>query len=311
MFKRSNQRKILEAQLALINVQIVSLHTKIIETLSSITNLLKNQQHHYARGYISGICDLSDLLKKQITAYITQSLLPVFESDAKLSYSLKEVEKKKDEVFEWLNEITQKTKQFQKTLSTTKDPKEIFDDFNKLLEKVCYDQRLSDFVNTLRVIVQEFEIYRASKPMDKLTFIFDNLKLHPTIKKASEKLFKGGHFAPTIFEAYKALNNYIKRKSKRKDLDGKDLMSKVFSFTYNRDTHQIERKPILQLNELRNQSDQDEQEGFMFLFMGAMQGIRNPKAHDIIEQRDPFKTLQYLSIASLLAKRVDEAKLNC
>jgi hypothetical protein len=30
----------------------------------------------------------------------------------------------------------------------------------------------------------------------------------------------------------------------------------------------------------------------------------------MIEQRDPFKTLEYLSFAGLLAKRVDEAELN-
>jgi hypothetical protein len=54
----------------------------------------------------------------------------------------------------------------------------------------------------------------------------------------------------------------------------------------------------------------DEQEGFMHLYMGAVIGIRNPKAHGMVEQRDPYKTLKYLSFASLLAKRVDEAKLN-
>jgi hypothetical protein len=48
----------------------------------------------------------------------------------------------------------------------------------------------------------------------------------------------------------------------------------------------------------------------MYLFMGSVVGIRNPKAHRRIEQKDPFKTLEYLSLASLLAKRVDEAKLN-
>lgn len=146
--------------------------------------------------------------------------------------------------------------------------------------------------------------------MDKLAFISDNLKLHSTIKKVSGELFKDGHYTSAIFEAYKALNNYVKQKSRRKKLDGKNLMAKVFGFAYNQETDQIERKPMLQLNELRNRSERNEQEGFMFLFMGAMQGIRNPKAHDLVEQKDPYKTLQYLSVASLLAKRVDEAKLN-
>lgn len=138
--------------------------------------------------------------------------------------------------------------------------------------------------------------------------VFDLLQLHPIIKKASERLFKDGHYAQAIFEAYKALNNYVKRGSKQKDLDGKNLMAKVFGFNYDRTARQMKRWPLLQLNELRSRSDRDEQEGFMHLFMGSMQGIRNPKAHDLIEQRDPFRTLEYLAFASLLAKRVKEAK---
>jgi uncharacterized protein (TIGR02391 family) len=53
------------------------------------------------------------------------------------------------------------------------------------------------------------------------------------------------------------------------------------------------------------QSEKDEQEGFMYLFMGAMQGIRNPKAHKEIVQNDPFITLEYLGFASFLLKRID------
>lgn len=69
------------------------------------------------------------------------------------------------------------------------------------------------------------------------------------------------------------------------------------------------KKPRLRLNELQTDSDSDEQAGFMMLYQGAYLGIRNPKAHDTVEQRDPIRTLQYLALADLLATRVDEAKL--
>ena len=140
--------------------------------------------------------------------------------------------------------------------------------------------------------------------------IFDLLQLHPVIKEASEDLFKDKHYSQAIFEAYKALINYVKEKSCRKTLDGQELMGKVFHVKYNRDTLKVEKKPILQLNELRTREDMDEQKGFMHLFIGSVMGIRNPKAHGIIKQKDPFKTLEYLSLASLLAKKVDEAKFN-
>lgn len=122
--------------------------------------------------------------------------------------------------------------------------------------------------------------------------------LHPRIREVSEKLFMDGHYSQAIFEAYKVVNIIVKEKSGRKDLDGQGLMSTVFS----------RQSPILKLNDLQDDSDYDEQEGFMLLFMGAMTGIRNPKAHDIVNQNDPTRTLEYLAMASLLVRRVEESK---
>lgn len=126
--------------------------------------------------------------------------------------------------------------------------------------------------------------------------LFDELRFHPLIIRSSGSLFKSGHYSQAIFEAYKAINNYVKEKSGRGKLDGKDLMAKVFR----------EDNPIIKLNELKTTSDKDEQEGFKFLFMGAMVGIRNPKAHDSIIHSDPIRALEYLSFASLLMRRIDE-----
>ena len=129
--------------------------------------------------------------------------------------------------------------------------------------------------------------------------LFDLLKFHPHIKTASERLFKDSHYAQAILETFKTVNNFVKEKSGRQEWNGKNLMAKVFR----------KGNPIIRLNKLETISDKDEQEGFMFLFMSAMVGIRNPKAHDNIIQTDPYKTLEYLSFASLLAKKVDEGKL--
>ena len=137
--------------------------------------------------------------------------------------------------------------------------------------------------------------------------VFDSLQLHPIIRKASEGLFKDGHYAQAIFDACKALINYVKRKSGEKAIDGTDLMGKVFSIDCDKRTHEITKKPILQLNKLRSREDIDEQRGFMYLFTGSVLGIRDPKAHAEIEQENPFKTLEYLEFLSLLAKRTEEA----
>lgn len=124
------------------------------------------------------------------------------------------------------------------------------------------------------------------------------LQLHPKVLEVSQSLFESGHYSQAIFEALKAVNNLVKERTGL-SLDGKDLMSKAFR----------EENPIIKLNELNTQSDKDEQEGFKFLYMGAIVGIRNPKAHETIIQTDPYKTLEYLAFASLLMRRVEESTL--
>ena len=53
------------------------------------------------------------------------------------------------------------------------------------------------------------------------------------------------------------------------------------------------------------QSGKDEQEGFKLIFMGAIQGIRNPKAHGLVQQENPDRAFEYLAFASLLMHRLD------
>lgn len=128
--------------------------------------------------------------------------------------------------------------------------------------------------------------------------IFDAMQFHPRVVQVSETLFKTGHYASAIFEAFKAVDNFVKEKTTL-SLNGQALMSKVFDET----------TPIIKLNDLLTQSDRDEQEGFKFLFKGATIGIRNPKAHDNVVQTDTHRTLEYLGFASLLMRRIEEGKL--
>ena len=65
--------------------------------------------------------------------------------------------------------------------------------------------------------------------------------------------------------------------------------------------------PVLKFNDLQNQTDRDEQKGFMMLFSGAVVGLRNPRAHTLIRD-DPERALEFIAFVSLLAKFVDGAK---
>ena len=65
--------------------------------------------------------------------------------------------------------------------------------------------------------------------------------------------------------------------------------------------------PILAFNDLSDQTDQDEQEGMMHLFEGAVLALRNPRAHTLLDD-SPEIALGYIALLSMLAKRVEQAK---
>ena len=127
-------------------------------------------------------------------------------------------------------------------------------------------------------------------------------RVHPRIQEASAQLYLDGHQGSAILEAFKAVNNRVRdlAGSAARGKDGKGLMGHVFNVN----------APVLRLNPGSSQSDQDEQEGFQLIFMGAMLGVRNPKAHDLMTPIDPDRAFEYLAFASLLMRRLDDAEHN-
>ncbi|MBI2930278.1 MAG: TIGR02391 family protein [Planctomycetes bacterium] len=175
--------------------------------------------------------------------------------------------------------------------------------------KQLYDQRREEHVGAVKQLERMGQAPMAPLPAAAMSFapggsdsdvaaIYAKLVHHPRIRSVSEGLFRDRHYAQAIFEAYKALANLVKEKSGAGS-DGRDLMAKVFS----------KDRPILKLTAMSTTSEKDEQEGFMLIYMGAMVGIRNPKAHDNVVQNDPIRTVQYLGFADLLAHRVEEASM--
>lgn len=125
---------------------------------------------------------------------------------------------------------------------------------------------------------------------------YEGLDLHPTIERAAGKLYRDGHYANAIENSVKALNALVRLHSGVDDRDGSTLMEFVFS----------PKSPILKFNALADQSDHDEQKGFMMMFSGAVAGLRNPRAHKLIEDH-PERALEFIAFVSLLAKLADKA----
>jgi uncharacterized protein (TIGR02391 family) len=130
---------------------------------------------------------------------------------------------------------------------------------------------------------------------DRAIRAYTNLDLHPEIARASSQLYRDGHYANAIEDAVKALNALVRMRS-GETIDGMPLMEKVFS----------PKAPILRFSALADQSDKDEQLGFMKMFAGAVAGLRNPRAHKLIKD-DPERALEFIAFVSLLAKLLDGA----
>lgn len=128
---------------------------------------------------------------------------------------------------------------------------------------------------------------------------YEGLELHPKINLAAGQLFKDGHYSEAVEKAVKALNNLVRLNSGVEDKDGTQLMEAVFNPT----------KPILKFNALADQSDRDEQKGYMMMFSGSVSGLRNPRAHKIMVD-DPEMALEFIAFVSLLAKLADKATSN-
>jgi hypothetical protein len=90
-----------------------------------------------------------------------------------------------------------------------------------------------------------------------------------------------------------ALEKMVRDKANQpSDLGGTDLMNRVFS----------QANPLITLS-----PDRGEREGYMFLFRGMWQAIRNDYAHNY-PSLDPARALEWLSFISALFYKLDEAQ---
>jgi len=163
-----------------------------------------------------------------------------------------------------------------------------------------YKRGIEQAISNLQTIVDLFEEKIADlgeTPAGKALKALGELEIHPEIERAVAKLFRDGHYANAVEDACKVLDGLVKIRSGRHDISGTELMQTVFS----------PKNPVLKFSDLQTQTEQSEQQGMMFLYAGAMLALRNPRAHEIIED-DPEKALEYIAFLSLLAKSLDKAK---
>ena len=122
--------------------------------------------------------------------------------------------------------------------------------------------------------------------------------LHPAISAVSGTKFAQHHYGAAIFEAFKAVESRVQGLS-GSGLIGRALMAKVFS------------EQVPQIDVAANGTDEaqkaDQREGYKLLFMGASQGLRNPRGHGPDFPVTSEEALEQLALASLLMRALDRS----
>lgn len=116
-------------------------------------------------------------------------------------------------------------------------------------------------------------------------------EMHPNIIKVSGALYEDGHYRQAVLDAFISVVEYVKIKSGEHELDGVTLMQTIFS----------PKNPRIKLSE-----NNDQQLGFMWLFSGAVMGIRNYYAHSVVEIHNKREAYELLCLASSLLRILDK-----
>ncbi|ADB76080.1 TIGR02391 family protein [Geodermatophilus obscurus] len=161
------------------------------------------------------------------------------------------------------------------------------------LTKVAHNQSPFGGSRNLDHIAADFSVAVAPRPVTQAQVELPGL--HPALPKDVIDLYAAGTYRQAVLEAFQAVETRVQTLTGRQD-SGTPLMGAVFS------------APLLDISRVQGRSAQDEQEGFKFLFMGSMLGIRNPRGHGSAVQDSPDEALEYLALASLLMRRLDLAE---
>lgn len=120
--------------------------------------------------------------------------------------------------------------------------------------------------------------------------------LHSYIAARASALYLDGHYVQAIEESAKAVFQYL-REASGLALDGAALATQAFSL----------KSPILAFSDLTDETKRNEQLGFMEMLAAYAKGVRNPLAHTSGKLEEAQKAFEYVVLASLLCRRIDDA----
>ena len=212
----------------------------------------------------------------------------IFDTFGENSVELQSLEKIHQVYFEPINDI------YLKYFATGLDNKKL-----TWIDRYKIQKQFKAFLKALKVFFEYCQDELRKKPLSAspVELQLDEM-LHPLIMEISYAQYQQKHYKDAILNAINALFQHIRNKTNTTE-DGKNLIGKVFSL----------KNPILLISEIDTSSGENEQQGFIQLFNGLYQGVRNPHAHGLKNDFTKLEATQYLIFISLLVNKIDNAKI--
>jgi uncharacterized protein (TIGR02391 family) len=145
-------------------------------------------------------------------------------------------------------------------------------------------------------IVRNAARFTDAPPLVETQHPFEVRNIHSALPSEVKRLFDNTHYAQATFEAFKFLDNEVKRHTGL-DKTGKALMMEALR----------EVSPLVELTPLSTDTERNEQEGYKFIFAGSMMAIRNPRGHEHTIHDDVDTCLDHLTLVSHLIRRLSQA----
>lgn len=115
---------------------------------------------------------------------------------------------------------------------------------------------------------------------EKIKDFFDIYHIHPKLDNA-ERLILKSEFDSAAREAFVIVESVLRKKSGL-DLHGFDLATKALKYEVEKQTGEVTKQPLIAINELKTESEKNEQDGIRYMLMGFFQGVRNLYQHNHI-----------------------------
>lgn len=155
---------------------------------------------------------------------------------------------------------------------------------------------MPDPLSWLERAVRNAHTFDQSEPADVASHPFPLNNVHLALPSVVRALFDNGHYSQATFEAFKYLDNVVKKLAGI-DKSGKALMMDAFK----------DASPLLQVSPLADETDRNIQEGYRFIFAGSMIGIRNPRGHEHAVADSVDTCLDHLRLVSHLLRTLEVA----